>query len=350
MQALVYEARNTQNGKRYIGVTSRSLAHRRKQHEWHADAGKGYVFQSAIRKYGSDAFAWSVLETFPSYKDALRGEVAWIQEVEPEYNLTLGGQGANGLKRSEESKKKNAYAAANKSPEWKAKVSAALKGRTISPLGVAKMVARVRAGGNNKQCVCLNDLNIYPSVKHAAKFYGIGTGSVAASCRGVQQTTSGMVFVYSNTVPTREAADEIISERGSHVADALVASGEKRRKPVMCVETGEFFGSVQEAADKTSLHKTEVSMVCRGITRHAHGLRFVFVKNGVPLEYKEKPQKPGLRRRVRCEDDGLEFESLSAAARHYGISSVGNLAMAMSGKSKRKLVAARKFAYVGGAD
>lgn len=56
----LYEAVNTVNNKRYIGVTTRSL-HKRKLEHISKSKEKKTPFQKAICKYGSDAFHWRVL-------------------------------------------------------------------------------------------------------------------------------------------------------------------------------------------------------------------------------------------------------------------------------------------------
>lgn len=91
----VYLATNLVNGKRYVGVTSKSLAKRRWQHENDAkrcvDACP--AFHAALRKY-ERRFSWEILGTFESLDEALRAEIAAIADLAPEYNITAGGEGA----------------------------------------------------------------------------------------------------------------------------------------------------------------------------------------------------------------------------------------------------------------
>ena len=72
MDGIIYGARNTVNGKWYIGQTTVGLENRRRQHL--KAARNNYdrcTFHSAIRKYGEDKFEWVVLESDIASHDEL---------------------------------------------------------------------------------------------------------------------------------------------------------------------------------------------------------------------------------------------------------------------------------------
>jgi len=140
--SIIYKITNMVTGKIYIGRTSQSLLKRWTQHKRGAQrAGNTYLFAS-IRKYGADSFVVDEIEKCP---DEIAGErerhyVAVYRSLAPAgYNLTLGGEGNLGLKRSLESK---------------SKISAALKGRRKSPEHVANHRAALlgRVGENKGRC------------------------------------------------------------------------------------------------------------------------------------------------------------------------------------------------------
>ena len=59
---ICYVATHNDNGKRYVGITKRSLKARRSQHE--RDAANNRLdtpFHKALRQYGNDAFTWRVV-------------------------------------------------------------------------------------------------------------------------------------------------------------------------------------------------------------------------------------------------------------------------------------------------
>ena len=63
INGIIYGSRNIVNGKWYIGQTTRGIEKRRRQHLIDARNNyDSYAFHAAIRKYGEDAFDWTVLE------------------------------------------------------------------------------------------------------------------------------------------------------------------------------------------------------------------------------------------------------------------------------------------------
>lgn len=104
---LVYEAYNTLNGKAYIGITTNTLEKRKSSHIRSSRSKSNSVFHKAIRKYGEDAFEWSVIATASSLKSLYSLEKLFISLFErwQLYNVSLGGEhSAYGLKHSKETK------------------------------------------------------------------------------------------------------------------------------------------------------------------------------------------------------------------------------------------------------
>jgi len=107
---IIYKVTNKVNNKIYIGQTVQSLNSRRWSHESKARLGKTrMVLPKAISKYGEDNFAWDIIEYCDSKKELNEMEFHYIKQyssIAPNgYNLTLGGEGCEGFKHSEESKK-----------------------------------------------------------------------------------------------------------------------------------------------------------------------------------------------------------------------------------------------------
>ena len=58
----VYIATNRANGKSYVGMTTRDMAQRAKEHMYMAKRGiESYRFHDAISKYGEESFRWAVI-------------------------------------------------------------------------------------------------------------------------------------------------------------------------------------------------------------------------------------------------------------------------------------------------
>lgn len=108
--AVIYKATNTKNGKAYIGFSS-NFQSRLTAHKNKAARGDCQYLHNAINKWGWDAFEWQVLYESKDSEHCLRVmEPKLIEEHNTfwengGYNLTKGGEGTLGSKRSEESKK-----------------------------------------------------------------------------------------------------------------------------------------------------------------------------------------------------------------------------------------------------
>lgn len=145
MSCTVYMATNRENGKRYIGVTSRGLAARRRQHE-RAPNNKRVTcryFHAAMAKYGAKAFDWAPLSQHDTFDEALRSEVLLIAQMRPEYNLTVGGQGTKGHRMTPEGRARwrEKVVGRKQSAEHIAKVSASRRGKKLSAETRAKISA-----------------------------------------------------------------------------------------------------------------------------------------------------------------------------------------------------------------
>lgn len=189
---IVYEATNAINGKRYIGITRRGLAIRRKRHFHTAMSGGGAVIGAAIRKYGKDAFRFKTLIVCPDFDYAGDMERALIALYHPEYNLTAGGGGVSAYKLSEEARK--AISSAQKGnkhwlgkthqEETKLKMSAARKahwGRTPH----SRKQYQPKNGPKRGLQIADNATGvIYESVMHAARANGLTRENIRSSLRG----------------------------------------------------------------------------------------------------------------------------------------------------------------------
>lgn len=137
------------SGKKYVGITSRTLEARWKGHCANARRGSKLALHKAVRRYGEDAFKLDVLESVETWEKACEREKFWIAELGSKapggYNLTDGGDGVLGLswKLSDESRVKQAAARRGRkqSAECVSKRAASLRGQKRSDEARARMVA-----------------------------------------------------------------------------------------------------------------------------------------------------------------------------------------------------------------
>jgi group I intron endonuclease len=139
---LIYCIKNTINNKEYIGLTTRTLEHRWKQHIYESNKKDSWEWNTplgnAIKKYGKDSFQVFVLEECSSETEMKKREIDLIKErkslsAETGYNLSLGGDGRLGYKLSDESKRKISEGNLGKvmSEKSKEKMSVAAKKRSV---------------------------------------------------------------------------------------------------------------------------------------------------------------------------------------------------------------------------
>ena len=91
---IIYKATNKVNGKVYIGQTRHSLSWRKQKHFRSAKAGDDTHFHQAIRKYGEDAFEFSIICRAYSKEELNRLETYYINRydsIRTGYNMIDGG-------------------------------------------------------------------------------------------------------------------------------------------------------------------------------------------------------------------------------------------------------------------
>lgn len=151
----VYLTTNKINNKKYIGKSSYY-----KDPDKHTYLGSGVLIKKVIKKYGKENFTKEILEIFDNENDALQAEIRYIKkfnalEDDNYYNLSTGGEGMEGMKMTEEIKKKMSEAKKGKqrnkhSQETKEKMSKSRKGKTKSKEWRKKIGESQRGAKSNK--------------------------------------------------------------------------------------------------------------------------------------------------------------------------------------------------------
>jgi group I intron endonuclease len=167
MTAIIYQITNTVNHKTYIGLTTKSLDQRWRAHLNSAISKSSQYIHRAICKYGNENFTREILEETDSCLMNER-ERHWIDIIQPQYNMTLGGEGELGYTHTDRTKallkeKRNRRPPASQDTRNKmsrarmgipmpegtgAKISAAQKGRpgvTPTPENLEKRSATMKA-------------------------------------------------------------------------------------------------------------------------------------------------------------------------------------------------------------
>jgi group I intron endonuclease len=159
---VLYKITCSENGKVYVGYTSKTAEERFQSHLLNARWKKKTALYDAVRCYGNDAFAVEMLLECESHSEACEHEIRLIKEFNSVlpggYNMTHGGDGvplteeqreaANAKKRGvcypkqlEANLRRKGQKA---SEETRAKLSAIRKGRKQNPEWVRKRVESFR--------------------------------------------------------------------------------------------------------------------------------------------------------------------------------------------------------------
>lgn len=208
----VYEHVNKINGKRYIGITSKSVKRR-----WRPD-GSGYknnpYFWHAIQKYGWSNFEHRVLKQGISEDEACQMEKDLIlryhsNDLQNGYNIAEGGKynvmpQATRERMSRERKGKHCGAdnpnygnhklagennpnyGKHHSEEIRRKISENRKGKGLhvfSEEHKQKMRDNHAGGAEKKRVICIETQRVFDSINDAARYIGVGKGVISNCCR-----------------------------------------------------------------------------------------------------------------------------------------------------------------------
>jgi len=237
----IYLVTNKTNGKSYVGKTIRPLSERR---AGHFNSGHCRSLHSDLKKYGKEAFNWEIL--FESDDKELLGEkekafIAKYQTLAPNgYNLTTGGKTP---KISEETRKR--YSASGRK-RWSDPRFAERNARTRE---------KMRIGIRKK----------WQDPKHREKVMKI-LAEVNARPERRENVSRGILRKYAiDPDYCRRRKEAIIAK--TQTQEWLTNNrnaAKKRRKKVLCVETGITYLGTQEAAKATNTWDSNISAVCNG--------------------------------------------------------------------------------------
>lgn len=227
-----------------------------------------------FEKYGVETFKFEILEECAS--DELdKKETAYMNELQPEYNIRTEGHGI-----SEEAREKLR------------KLHTGKKRPTIS-----------------RQVKCVETGELFASIKVAAQWCKVPDTNIVMLLKGKGRTAGGYHWIYADD-GNEEAALERIRQmpegrtrteeskekhreamtgrkhtpehcekiRQSHLGQGWKPSTyEKRCRKIRCVETGEIFPSIKSAAEHYKLHDSNISVVLTGKKKTCGGCHWEYL-------------------------------------------------------------------------
>lgn len=280
---IVYIHTNTQNNKKYIGITSRKPEIR-----W-GHEGNGYALQpkffNAIKKYGWDNFTHEIICKNLNQQEAKELETYYIDlynSIENGYNILR--EGIDSYPRfkpvycvTTQTKYPSIKEAALKNDCLPTQIIENCKGKRgpvkglqwtywdlelNQPKDYTLFVPKEKA--NAQAIYCIELKTIYPTINKASQILSIDKRSLQKALKGERNGAGGFHFVKTNEL------DKLIPIMKKDV-------GKYTR--VYCYETKEIFPSIQEAAIFCQKTPQAVMKNCQKKINKCGDYHFEYVKN-----------------------------------------------------------------------
>ena len=242
----VYIHTNKVNGKRYIGITRQSVEDR-----WRG--GKGYkhctYFYRAILKYGWDEFDHEVFAANLTEDEAINMEKLLIKELEtqnPEFGYNIADGGSTTRISEEGRTKLSEQKKGEKNPNF---------GRIVSD-EEKRHLSELFSGSNNPN---------------------YGRKHTEEERRKISEAITGRHLSEEHKQKLAPIASKRFKGR------PRPEGGGRPPKKVLCVETGEVFDSIADAARAKNMYntKTSISKVCKGNAEIAGGYHWKYYESSV---------------------------------------------------------------------
>lgn len=260
----VYKITNEQNGKVYIGGSSR-LRDRRQQHKWNLQHGvhSNKAMQEDYNNY-PDSFRFDVIE-YCSEEDLVDMERKYIAEYDAMnpthgYNRESGGNAEKTI--SDETKKiwsdhrSNGGAGMfgkHHTEEARRKISEANMGRHLSEESIKKMA----------------------ETKRGKKMSDEARQHMSESRKG-RKATPKMLAALEKARSCRVYSEESRKRMSVARKGKYMGAENKYHKDVICIETGELFHGVNEAGRQKGVSATHITAACKGKRNVAGGFHWKY--------------------------------------------------------------------------
>ena len=163
---IIYKIVNQINGDFYIGKTIKPKEKRLQKHFYSANYNSQTYLHKAMRKYGCSNFSIEEVETQVPEEKLNEREIFWIGNLNPEYNMTSGGDGGKTQHSPNFIKAMKEYHSKKPREEY---ATYGMKGKKF-PNEIRAKIAKA----NSYPVVC--EGKEFPSIKAAEEYYkNLGT-------------------------------------------------------------------------------------------------------------------------------------------------------------------------------
>lgn len=280
------------SNKRYIGITSIEPERR-----WRN--GNGYrkqrYFYNAIKKYEWKNFQHIIIAKGLSEDEAKWLEIELIKmwdttNHDKGYNITLGGEGANGLKLSEETRQKMSESrkgklAGEKNPNYgRCGELNYFYGKHHTEETKKKM---------GKPIICLTTKKIFFIAKEGAEFYNTSLGNIIGCCKehidkqnyknkSAGKLPDGTPLVWRYYEDYLNMSEEEIQQaiEAAKANSSSAKANSSSAKAVICITTKNIFYAIRKAAKYYNCDRSSIIKCLKGRQKSAGKL-----DNSTPLKW-----------------------------------------------------------------
>jgi group I intron endonuclease len=213
-KGIIYTVTNKETKMVYVGLTTKSLEVRKKDHIKKSKKGKSYAFQQAIATYGPEAFKWEKVDYATTIDELAQKEKEYILKYnskEDGYNQSEGGE-------------------------------------------IQKSVHQYDVSTGML-------VNKYSSLSDVGAKFNLTKQDLSKVCLSVNKVSNGFVWSYSSTFPIH------INDNRRKVVQQLTLEGEFLTE----------YKSVSEASKLTGCNKTSIAKVCRGERQSCGGFSWKYI-------------------------------------------------------------------------
>nr|DAI99448.1 MAG TPA: intron associated endonuclease [Caudoviricetes sp.] len=274
---IVYKATNKINNKVYIGITTKTLEHRKRIHIRDSKTKDTYFYR-ALRKYGENNFEWEIIDSAETMEELEELERYYINlydsfnNKKKGYNSTSGGYNLYEI-TDEERRNRSKRAKGENNPMYG--VESPMKGKHFTEEHKSKISNALKksyrphvVGGSNpsaKRVINLDTKEIFETLTDASKKYGISRQMIGKVCNGHNKTAKGFRWAFIE--------DGIVKH------DELCKSKNKCKIKVTHKITGEtyIFKSIRSCAKQLKLNREAISLILKGQKKNNYDYEFEYI-------------------------------------------------------------------------
>lgn len=245
MRYKVYKIVNNINGKLYIGFTSESLHRRFTKHigSFYRKEYTSKLFR-AFSKYGVKNFNIKLVKSFDNKYTALNYEKYLIKKLNTQnlgYNITLGGEGTLGIKRSQ---------------------------KHINIVRASRIKAVIRSDGK-----------YFKSITDAARKTKVYQANISKCIYGINGTCGGYTWKFSKNDPINfRNRNRKLAKIKQTLAKIKKDKTIFKAKKIKCLTNNKIYNSISDAGRDLNLNIQNISRACYNKGWTVKGYKFKFME------------------------------------------------------------------------